>query len=192
MTGQHKTCRGPVRRGPTTLEAIVTDYLREYGRCRDWIGFHQSQRSLPEALDAVATWRDRSGKVYSHQSRVPRAAKKRAGAAIRALELEGVGTFADLLDRVEEAIGEIRGIGDLTVYDVATRIGAHLRVWPERVYVHAGVRKGVRALHLDPRPRSLPIEDLPPALRRLEPWQVEDVLCIYSDEIKAAVNRLDS
>jgi len=192
MRSKSGTSGRPSRRRPATLEAIAADYLREYGRCRDWIAFHRSPRSLPDALDAAATWRDRSGKVYSHQSRVPRAAKARAGDAIRALELEGVRDFADLLGRVEHAISKIKGIGDLTVYDVATRIGAYLRIWPDQVYVHAGVRIGVRALHLDPRQRSLPIEVFPLALRRLEPWQVEDLLCIYSAQIDAVMNRVDS
>ena len=37
-------------------------------------------------------------------------------------------------------------IGDLTVYDISTRIGAFLKLEPNRIYLHAGTRIGARAL----------------------------------------------
>jgi hypothetical protein len=41
-------------------------------------------------------------------------------------------------------IGLIAGIGRLTVYDVATRIGAHVDLAPERAYLHAGTATGAK------------------------------------------------
>ncbi|HET8692515.1 MAG TPA: hypothetical protein VFM30_10330 [Steroidobacteraceae bacterium] len=161
----------------------MADYRRTYGCARAWVAYHKRQRPVAVALDVVASWRDREGKVYAHQARVPRRAKVEAGNRIRALDLAGVRTFDDLFHRVQDAIGSVRGIGDLAVYDAATRIGASLGVWPEQVYVHAGVRQGARALGLDANRRSLPVNAFPPELRRLDPWQIEDVLCIYKDQL---------
>ena len=182
--GDGACCRRP--RSLNSLRDVVDDYLAEY-RTRDWVAFHQNDPSL----DLVASWKDAEGRVYSHQSRVPRVAKRKAAARIRALDLEVLRGFEDLIQRVKTAIGHIPGIGDLAVYDVATRIGAGRDVWPQRVYVHAGVRKGVRALGLDANQRSLSFEVLPRELRRLEPWQVEDLLCIYGPELAGIGRRQD-
>jgi hypothetical protein len=63
----------------------------------------------------------------------------------------------------------VTGIGELYVYDTALRIGAKLGVFPEKVYLHAGTRIGVRNLGLDARRTALRMASLPRALRRLKP-----------------------
>lgn len=49
--------------------------------------------------------------------------------------------------------------------------------------IHGGVRQGARALGLDASQRTPPMAAMPPEMRRLEPFEVEDVLCIYKDEL---------
>ena len=61
-------------------------------------------------------------------------------------EIRSCKTFADLHDLVRREIGRIAGIGRVTINDVATRIGAHLDLAPERVYLHAGTAAGAKAL----------------------------------------------
>ncbi len=85
--------------------------------------------------------------------------------------------------RAQAAVNQMHFAGRLPVYDVALRIGAFLKVLPERVYLQSGARKGARALGLDATQRSLPMSAFPPAFHRLEPWEVEDVLCIYKREL---------
>ena len=72
---------------------------------------------------------------------------------------------------------------------VAVRIGAFLRVMPRRVYLQSGARVGARALGLDARQRSLPMDAFPAEFHRLVAWEVEDVLCIYKDELGRVVSR---
>jgi ABC-type arginine/histidine transport system permease subunit len=72
------------------------------------------------------------------------------------------------------------------VYDTALRLGANLRLLPREVYLHAGTRRGARALGLDYRSESVSMRLLPAALRRLRPYEVEDVLCIYKDWLATA------
>ena len=45
---------------------------------------------------------------------------------------------------VEEC--KVKGFGELSIYDTAVRIGAHLRIEPDKVYLHAGAREGIKAL----------------------------------------------
>jgi hypothetical protein len=66
----------------------------------------------------------------------------------------------------------------------AWTLGAHLRLLPDQVYLQAGVRKAARSLGLPASERSLPLEALPEPLRRLEPWHVENLLCIYKSALK--------
>ena len=50
---------------------------------------------------------------------------------------------------IRAAVEPIPGIGELYVYDTSFRIGAKLNLFPTKVYLHAGTRRGVRALGLD-------------------------------------------
>ncbi len=59
--------------------------------------------------------------------------------------LRKCGAFAELHGLVEREIGSMRGIGALTVYDVAHRIGAFLGKPPGLVYLHAGTRERFRS-----------------------------------------------
>jgi len=141
---------------------------------------------MERTLDVVASWKDKEGKVHSHQRLVSKVAKAGAAERIGKLEVADVQTFEELFKRVEKAIGSIRGIGDLAVYDVALHIGAFLRKLPERVYLQRGAREGARALGLDATQRSLPIDVFPAEFCRLKPWEIEDLLCIYKAELGQA------
>jgi len=82
--------------------------------------------------------------------------------------------FAALHGIVEREIGSIRGIGTLTVYDIAHRLGAHFGKAPALVYLHAGTRKGAEVFGLsgdsiDPRKLPSPFSRLSPA--EIEDWQ---------------------
>lgn len=166
-----------------SLAAVVADYVARY-REREWVAFHGRQQPLRLALEVVASWKGEDKKVYSHQCLVPRAAKEAAGERIRALDLADVRSFDLLFQQVQAAIGEIHGIGELTVYDVAARIGASLGMLPDRVYLQSGAKKGARQLLGRPiRERSLPKHAFPRELWKLDAWEIEDVLCIYKAEL---------
>jgi hypothetical protein len=80
--------------------------------------------------------------------------------------------------RVEESIPGRKG---LTVYDIADRIGAYLALRPAEVFLHAGTRKGAKALGLDTGSKSLSMSCLPEDLQSVEPEEAEDILCIYRE-----------
>ena len=91
--------------------------------------------------------------------------------------------FADLYELVDSLTGNIRGLGDLYVYDTALRIGARLRLEPEAVYVHAGTKRGANRLGLPAQHSTLPMQSLPSQLANLKPMEVEDLLCIYKQNL---------
>jgi hypothetical protein len=75
--------------------------------------------------------------------------------------------------------GPRAGLGELYFYDTALRIGAKLGVLPQAVYLHAGTRAGATTLGLIVDGSVLLKSELPELPQKLQPHEVEDVLCIY-------------
>jgi hypothetical protein len=83
------------------------------------------------------------------------------------------------------------GIGPVTVYDVAVRIGAFLGIEPNKVYMHAGVKQGLKALEsVLPYGSDLlgahtlhrvPMYLFPKPFNRMKADDVEDILCTYRE-----------
>lgn len=78
----------------------------------------------------------------------------------------------------------IKGIGDLTVYDTAVRIGYSFGLHPEKVYIHRGAKTGAKnllgrkAVH---GRKFLYMHELPIEFQSLTPMEVENCLCIYKN-----------
>jgi hypothetical protein len=97
-------------------------------------------------------------------------------------------TFSELITLTTRYLDEIKGIGDLTVYDIAQRIGLYLSLQPELVYLYAGTRLGAKTLGLGRRQAKLSINELPVPFSLLTPSEIEDCLCIYKDELQGIIS----
>lgn len=97
--------------------------------------------------------------------------------------LSTIATFEELIEEVEKL--KIKGIGDLTIYDTATMIGASNGVYPQKVYLHAGAKTGAKALGVKGAvvDKSVFVA-LCPAFDKLTPMQIEDFLCIYKSHLQ--------
>jgi hypothetical protein len=129
------------------------------------------------------------GKRYSHQYRITRKAMQEANRLLLEKHdvLQRCKTFHELWQRIKIILGTVAGLGDLYVYDTALRIGAHLNLLPDRVYLHAGTRTGAQAFGITSRnPEWIEIEELPSVLRELPPHEIEDILCIYKGKAATA------
>jgi hypothetical protein len=167
------------------LEAIVASYIQDYRpRAEVERRFYARHASWEALLDTVGAARDMRGRRHSHQRRLARVAMAAARRALASAGLRSATSFADLIAAVQDAIGGIQGIGELMVYDTALRLGAFLGLEPDLVYLHSGTRQGAKALGLDHRRPALAMRELPAVLRSLRPREVEDLLCIYKDELK--------
>jgi hypothetical protein len=170
-----------------TLDDIVSDYIREYReRARAEMRFFEIQRTPATAIRKAALCELPSGKRHPHQRRIPKYLLEQAEARLQAIgrKLANAADFSALHRLVGSEIGSIKGIGGLTVYDIAHRIGAHFGKAPKLVYLHAGTRAGARVFNVsgdsfDPR-------TLPKAFSHLAASEIEDCLCIYKDELRDA------
>jgi hypothetical protein len=139
---------------------------------------------LKTAIHHAAMAIREDGKMESHQCRVGRVALRRFEEAIqrRRARIARVGSFDELFGLLWSV--RVRRVGRLAVYDTAVRIGWHLGLEPEAVYVHAGAAKGARELGLPIADGRVERRDLPPALRPLASDEVEDCLCIYKGSLR--------
>ncbi len=168
-----------------TFEEIVSDYIREYrDDARAEMRFFEIQRSPSAAIRKAALCELPSGKRHPHQRRIPKALLEQVEAQLQAVgrKLAEAANFSALHRLVEGEIGSIKGIGMLTVYDIAHRIGAHFGKAPRLVYLHTGTRKG--ATVFDVSGDSFDPRILPETFSRLAPSEIEDCLCIYKNELR--------
>lgn len=174
--------------GLATYREVVAAYIRDHRRSVASLRtFYRERPTLELAIEYAAQCKLPSGKRHPHQYRASRSVLDTVERRLLATKtkLRQCGSFAELHAMVQDRIGSIRGIGALTVYDVAYRLGAHLRLEPESVYLHAGTAKGANALGLGRTAKPLAITELPSEFLRLTAHDVEECLCLYKDELSA-------
>jgi hypothetical protein len=166
--------------GQPTLARIARAYIANHRpRAQAEADFYAGLPSLREAVRRASRAERPDGKRHDHQTRIRRSALRVAGRRLKTLDFRRVKDFGELHALLSEAIGTLPGIGELMVYDTSLRIGARLGLEPELVYLHAGTRRGARALGLESAAPCLRVSELPAPLRRLRPREIEDALCIY-------------
>ncbi len=165
---------------------IVERYILEYrDKHEREMNFYREQPSLRKAVSLAARCIGMCGK-HPHQWRLTERTLNSTAAELESI-LKKIGKcrdFASLLSLVEHTLETVRGIGELTTYDIAHRVGAYLGLEPELVYLHRGTRDGAMILGIDRKLRAIEPSVLPSAFRRLRAYEMEDALCIYKDELK--------
>lgn len=169
----------------SSLSAVVLHY-KAY--CQELAAteyqFYASQPSLESVVKIAALAEYEKGKRAAHQYRITKEALAESYCRLRKADLRGCNNFQQLFTKIKDEIGQIFGIGPLTVYDTALRIGAFLRFEPEKVYLHRGTQVGARAIGLGKGKDTIEMTELPPQFHCLRPREVEDCLCIYKQELK--------
>jgi hypothetical protein len=172
--------------GLQSFAEIVAHYLAEKKPKADnerrWF---RIQRKIHYAVRLAGLASGPQGKRFRHQYCIPHTVlKKSSRALLRNLRRLGRCTSFDArFEQVHEVISPIRGIGPLTVYDTALRIGARLGLSPQKVYLHAGTRHGAAVLGFGPDRPSISLSELPKPLDELNAEEAEDVLCIYAADL---------
>ena len=169
---------------------IVRDYQKRYRQCAaDNLRFYAEQTNLADVVRLATLAQTADGKRQSHQRRIPAAVLGRAHAKLKRYDFKGCGSFHGLHRMIGDAIRSIPGVGERAVYDTARRIGAFLGHEPKKVYLHAGVRVGARAIGFGKGTNVLEIDELPVAFRRLTAGDMENCLCIYKEDLRRISGR---
>ncbi len=174
------------RKNFKNLEEIVADYIAEYRKKSEEELLFYAEKSFLEVVNLAAEAKGLWEGIHDHQKKYGVAAKLPvfAQSLLKALpELAKSRSFENLYDSVWAR--KVKGVGKLTVYDTALRIGAHLKIEPRDVYLHCGTKEGAKNLGISQRGRrSVSVDEFPAAFRKLKPREIEDCLCIYKNSFQ--------
>jgi hypothetical protein len=120
------------------------------------------------------------GLKHPHQRRIPNKLLEEFAQALQKKHqaLSRAADFEELMSIVSAAA--LPGIGALTIYDTALRLGFRLKLRPGLVYLHRGTLKGARLLGIGAN-GSIAKDKLPKVLKDsdLDPGELEDFLCVF-------------
>jgi hypothetical protein len=166
-------------------EAVALYVKDKRRKRRDELAFYIAQPSFEKAIIA-SVLSQRNDRRESHQRRIPARALRRSADRLcqNANSLRKARSFEELHGLINYLLTsrskKIRGIGPLTVYDVAIRIAARKGLEPEHVYLHAGARVGASRVGAPNwRTGSISKSELPAEFDELSEAECENCLCIY-------------
>src|SRR5438876_11597337 len=109
------------------LDAIVQTYLDRNAQAEDrYLHYYRTQKTLPAAIAKSALAELPGGGRFSHQRRIPVSVLSEAKERLLKADFSTIRSFGDLHLLLRRTIDPIWGIGPLTVYDTAHRIGDFL------------------------------------------------------------------
>lgn len=178
----------------TSCREAVKEYQAHGNRLDKELKWFASAGSLKHIIERAVLAECPHGNKHPHQRRIPKGVLKRAKKRLLKAKrrLQHCDSFKTLHQRITDLIHEkprIRGIGQLTLYDLALRIGKHKGWKPDEIYLHAGTREGAKRLLGKIRKDTLTRQDLCKELRQLPPYKVEDLLCVYKNCFDSSVCR---
>jgi len=184
-TQRSKGCGGScIKKGGKRCKSykeVVRRYEEVYKNDLDKELEYFTNAGLDVAVKNAPSGRTSGFDKHSHQYMVKQKALNKAERILtkKVSEIEWCESFYDLHEKIDELIRNIHGVGELTVYDTAARIGANLGFKPKVVYLHVGTREGAKKLvKLKWGQKTLDRKTLPTPFRKLSPSHLEDLLCI--------------
>ena len=173
------------------LERIIKHYkLKSRKQIDSLILFCIAQKTLKEAIEVAVKSIDENDKVHFHQRRVEKAELDSFAERLILSEtlIDSSHSFDDIYTIINSAKNEY--IPELTVYDVAQRIGAYKNIYSDKIYLQSGTKIGAENLlgSLGGK-KFLLREDLPSPFQNPDFTlaDIEEILFQYKDEFEYCV-----
>lgn len=149
-----------------------------------------NQGSLERAIELACSKKLSCGTIFPHLYRISNATLQQWENELQESVKGGnvCESFHRLWKKLTFIAQGINGIGVLTVYDTALKIGAFLDSCPDEVYLHAGTRQGAKAKGLPTNRESILVSEFTEPIKSLKPFEIEDFLCIFKEELKGFRN----
>jgi hypothetical protein len=187
--------RQPPREPLDSLPALWRDYMWRYVKAERQDPAQYYTRDAPDLVTAIrraADSRGADGKLFNHQSRVWQPCRDEFAQNLITIKrtIKYAKSFDALYSEIKRVGERTEGIGPVTIYDVTCRLALWLDLEPERLYFHAGVTEGLRALDVPiPRGRDyLKRKELPKFFRNKNLELLESFLCGYRAEIERVMS----
>ena len=150
---------------------------------------------ITEAITNAATTTV-GGKRHPHHYRKSKKTLEEAKIILikEAYKISRINSFDKLHESIIDLLKDIPNIGPLYYYDTALLIGAHLGKLPEKIYLHAGTKKGAKNMGINIRNKKYIEMGYIPCLEifenyYLKPYEIEDFLCIYKEELSSVFKK---
>ena len=168
-----------------TLEIIEEYKSWRQGNPDTWINHCRNQENVEDAIIYAALSENHLGKRNSHQYRLKKITLEKFAANLLDVkeEIMEAKSFEELFGIIE--FNKPQGVGDLTCYDAALRIGAKVNLYPEKIYLHTGTRRGVEKILGKKVSRKFILKsELPDSFQNaaISCAEIEEILCMYKDQ----------
>ena len=165
----------------------IENYIKSSGKHLQNVKIAFEDLDLKGAIEKAAKSIDptNDNKMFSHQRRVGFKVANNGYGVLkeREEELKRCQSFEEILSITDEVSKQIYRLGQLWSYDTALRIGFQKKVYPKNVYLQAGVKKGYKKiLNQNSKNRFEEKDIFPKELQVLEPYEIENFLCIWGNE----------
>lgn len=171
-----------------SLKVIVRSYeLNNKHHLKEHLNYYRNLEDIEDVIKKATFAICSNGKKHAHQRRL----KKKVMSEVKDNLLKKIELllmckdFDDLMNIVTES--SVKGFGELAIYDTSLRVSAYLNILPQKIYLHSGTLRGAKLLGLKTTKDYLSLEEVPEEFRKLAPYEIEDILCIYKDELKGAI-----
>jgi hypothetical protein len=186
-----------------TLDDVVEDYKVRFSfsqaSARNSVGhddpvvdYCKEAPNLATAIGRACDGRRHDGKLFKKGSCVRTESKKELANKLRAKieTLRNAKDFEHIYGVVEAT--QVWGIGRMSVYAIAERIGAYLGIKPKAyLYLHAGPLEGwKRLMGYEPANGRVAVSVLPKPFRTIELYHVENLLCEYRELLHPGMREL--
>ena len=173
------------------LEIYIKEYKYNYSKTTaEEIKEFKNMPSITDAIKKAALMIIGKGKRHPHHRRKSKKTLETAKDILlkNQTEISKADNFHNLHEIIIKALNGTKGIGPLYCYDTTFLIGAHLGKLPEKIYLHAGTKKGAKNMAIDVWGKKyIEMKDIPCCeifeRKCLKPYEIEDFLCIYKEQL---------
>jgi len=140
---------------------------------------------LKDAITYAASGLNANGRINSHQRRLGVKTLRKSARIMESLypAIQKKTSFAGIFEITEAVKSEMKGLGDLWSYDTALRIAFNRgeKYYPQSVFIQQAVTKGIKRIFpkMTINNRSLPSSAFPKAIQQLQPYEIENFLCVW-------------
>lgn len=174
----------PIKNISKDLIFMVDDYINKYRRYNK-LTFRKYQNlgNIEKAINNSALALDIKNQKSDHQYRIQVEALELSRKILlhNKKKISSCKDFDTLLKLIDSLLKDVKGLGELYYYDTTLKLGSYLNIFPEFIYLHRGTREGAKYLGLNYKKEYIKKTDLPNELQTLEPYELEDFLCIYKN-----------
>ncbi|BAQ67161.1 hypothetical protein [Geminocystis sp. NIES-3709] len=166
----------------SSLKDLVDEYRKKYENSykleNAWWG--NKKLTWEEAIKRAWESKLPDGKMHSHQYHVAKYLPDGLEIALAdSKKPKDFKDFESLHNWVKSIVDRVHGLGPVTAYDVAQRLGLRLELEPSMVYLHAGTREGAKKLGIDGD--VVLLSDFPKEIQSLVATHAENFLCLYKN-----------